>query len=118
MVIRNFYIINVQPQCVMKQYIQIECPVCQSDDLVKNGKSENGTQRYRCKTCRKSFQWEYRYRAWLPDVKEQIVTQTINSSGIRDISRNLGSAKNIVIAELKKSPLRESSRLRGRAETA
>lgn len=89
----------------MKQYIQIACPHCDSEDLVKNGHSENETQRYRCKTCRKSFQWEYRYRAWLPEVKEQIVEQTLNSSGIRDISRNLGIAKNTVIAELKKKPL-------------
>jgi len=89
----------------MKQYIQITCPFCQSDDLVKNGHSENGTQRDRCHSCRKSFQWEYRYRAWLPEVKEQIVEQTLNSSGIRDISRNLGIAKNTVIAELKKKPL-------------
>ena len=89
----------------MKQYIQIDCPFCQSDDLVKNGHSENGTQRYRCKSCRKSFQWEYLYRAWLPEVKQQIVEQTLNSSGVRDISRNLGIAKNTVIAELKKKPL-------------
>ena len=86
----------------MKQFIQIACPCCQSDDLVKNGHSENGTQRYRCNACRKSFQWEYLYRAWLPEVKEQILEQTLNSSGIRDISRNLGISKNTVIAELKK----------------
>ena len=89
----------------MKQYIQIECPFCQSDDLVKNGHSENGTQRYRCHACRKSFQWEYLYRAWLPEVKQQIEEQTLNSSGIRDMSRNLGISKNTVIAELKKKNL-------------
>lgn len=93
----------------MKQYIQIECPSCQSDDLVKNGHRENGTQRYRGNLCRKSFQWEYFYRAWLPDVKRQIVEQTLNSSGIRDISRNLGISKNTVIAELKKKPLLKST---------
>ena len=88
----------------MKQYIQIECPFCHSDDLVKNGHSENGTQRYRCKACRKSVQWEYLYRAWLPEVKEQIIEQTLNSSGIRDIRRSLRIAKNTVISELKKKP--------------
>ncbi|GAK54205.1 insertion element protein [Candidatus Moduliflexus flocculans] len=101
---RNFFI-NVITILAMKQYIQIDCPFCQSDDLVKNGQSENGTQRYRCKSCRKSVQWEYLYRAWLPEVKQQIVEQTLNSSGVRDISRNLGIAKNTVIAELKKKPL-------------
>ena len=93
----------------MKQSIQIECPSCQSDDLVKNGHSENGTQRYRCNLCRKSFQWEYLYRAWLPDVKRQIVEQTLNSSGIRDMSRNLGISKHPVLAELKKKPLPTST---------
>lgn len=43
---------------IMKQYIQIWCPfLSQRDDLVKNGHRENGTQRYRCKACRKSVQW-------------------------------------------------------------
>ncbi|MCI5130852.1 MAG: IS1 family transposase [Candidatus Electrothrix sp. EH2] len=40
----------------MKQYIEIRCRHCGADDLVKNGRSENGTQRYRCNECGKSFQ--------------------------------------------------------------
>ncbi|NJK82934.1 MAG: IS1 family transposase, partial [Saprospiraceae bacterium] len=32
------------------------CPSCSGADLVKNGHSENGMQRYRCKGCGKSFQ--------------------------------------------------------------
>jgi insertion element IS1 protein InsB len=86
----------------MKQYVQIFCPYCDHDDIVKNGHSENGTQRYVCKGCRRSFQWEYTYRAWLPEVKDQIDTQTCNGSGIRDISRNLGISKTTVMAELEK----------------
>ena len=45
----------------MKQYSKITCPQCNKDDLVKNGHSENGTQRYRCKSCKKSFQLDYTY---------------------------------------------------------
>ena len=86
----------------MKQYIKIICRHCGSDDLVKNGHSENATQRYRCSHCKKSFQTEYSYNAWKPGVKEQIEKQTLNSSGVRDISRNLGISKNTVIADLKK----------------
>ena len=86
----------------MNQYIQIECPHCDSKDLVKNGQSENGTQRYRCHVCRRSFQWEYTYRAWLPDVQHQIESQTLNGSGVRDIGRNLGISKDTVVAALKK----------------
>ncbi|MCI5133435.1 MAG: hypothetical protein D3904_18455 [Candidatus Electrothrix sp. EH2] len=35
-------------------------------------------------------------------MKEQIETQTLNSTGVRDIGRNLGISKNTVISELKK----------------
>ena len=42
-----------------------------------------------------------------PGVKEQIEKQTLNSSGVRDISRNLGIAKGTVISELKKKRQRK-----------
>jgi transposase-like protein len=69
---------------------------------VKNGLSENGTQRCRCNKCKKSFKYEYTYNAWKPGVKEQIEIQTLNSGGIRDISRTLDIAKNTVISEFRK----------------
>ncbi len=87
----------------MKQYIKILCPYCDKDDLVKNGHSENGTQRYRCNDCKKSFRSKYICNAWRPGLKEQIEKQTLNSSGVRDISRNLDISKNTVISELKKN---------------
>ena len=89
----------------MKQCVAIQCPSCHGEDLVKNGHSENGRQRYRCKQCRRSFQWEYRYTVWEPGGKEHITEQTLNGSGIRDISRNLDMAKQTVIADLKKTHL-------------
>ncbi|MGX9727405.1 MAG: transposase-like zinc-binding domain-containing protein [Candidatus Electronema sp. VV] len=39
----------------MKQYIEIKCRYCGAEDLVKNGPSENETQRYRCNKCKKEF---------------------------------------------------------------
>ena len=91
----------------MKQYIEIKCRHCGAEDLVKNGRSENGTQRYRCNKCRKSFQHDYTYNAWKSGVKEQIEIQTLNSSGIRDISRNFSVSKNTIVSELrKKIPLK------------
>ena len=68
----------------MKHTQDILCPHCKSSDLQKNGHSENGTQRWRCVQCRKSFQLSYRYNARKPGVKEQIVELTLNSSGVRD----------------------------------
>jgi transposase-like protein len=77
---------------------------CGAEDLVKNGLRENGTQQYRCNKYRKSFQHEYTYNAWKPDMKEQIEIQTLNSCGVRDISRTLDISKNNVISELRKNP--------------
>ena len=91
----------------MKHTQEILCSHCKSSDLQKNGHSENGTQRWRCVHCRKSFQLSYRYNARKPGVKEQIVELTLNSSGVRDIGRILGINKNTVVSELKKNAQRE-----------
>jgi len=88
----------------------ITCSHCDGSDLVKNGHSENGTQRWRCLQCNKSFQLTYRYNAHKPGIKEQITVLTLNSSGVRDISRSLKISKNTVIAELKKNFKREPLR--------
>ena len=93
----------------MKQYIELNCPRCGKNHIVKNGHSENGTQRYSCKICKKSFQVEYAYNACKPGVKDQIIKQTLNSSGVRDISRNLEISRNTVVSELKKNSRRSQS---------
>ena len=80
----------------------ITCIHCNGSDLVKNGHSENGTQRWCCRQCKKSFQLTYRYNAHKPGIKEQITVLTLNSSRVRDISRSLKINKNTVISELNK----------------
>jgi transposase-like protein len=85
----------------------IHCPFCHSDDLVKNGHNASGEQRWRCNKCKKSFQLAYKYNAWKPGIKEAIIEQTLNSSGVRDISRNLKINKNTVVSVLKKNFARE-----------
>ncbi|MGX9728643.1 MAG: IS1/IS1595 family N-terminal zinc-binding domain-containing protein [Candidatus Electronema sp. VV] len=63
----------------MKQHIETSCRHCEAEDLVKNSRSKNGTHRYRCNKCGKSFQHEYTYDAWKPGVKEQIEKQALNN---------------------------------------
>jgi transposase-like protein len=70
---------------------------------MKNGKSSNGTQKWQCNSCKKHFRLEYRYNAWQVGVKEKIIEMTLNSSGVRDISRVLQINKNTVCATLKKN---------------
>ena len=91
----------------MKHCQLIVCPYCQKSDLQKNGHRPSGIQYWRCKECRKCFQLEYRYNACRHGVKEQISELTMNSSGVRDISRVLKINKNTVISELKKKRLQK-----------
>jgi len=92
----------------MHHYLSLNCIHCRGANLVKNGHSENGTQRWRCHECGKSFQLDYRYNARKPGVKPQIAELTLNSSGVRDISRILSISKNTVVSELKKNAKNES----------
>ena len=84
----------------------VKCPHCQSDAVVKYGKTSTGTERFRCQqsaACGRTFLRTYAYPGCLPTVKQQIVDMTLNGSGIRDIVRVLHVGSNTVLRELKKS---------------
>ena len=84
----------------------VRCPHCQSEAVVKYGKTSNGTERFRCQRtsrCGRTFLRSYAYPGCLPTVKQQIVDMTLNGSGIRDIARVLYVGPNTVMRELKKS---------------
>src|SRR5262249_59251725 len=57
-------------------FIAVRCPHCQSDQIVKRGKTARGTQRYLCQNtlCTKgSFLLDYCNRGCLPEVKQTII---------------------------------------------
>ncbi|MBW4528995.1 MAG: hypothetical protein KME18_28215 [Phormidium tanganyikae FI6-MK23] len=81
------------------------CLSCNSTNVVKNGKSDEGKQRYRCRNngcTRRSFIRECSYRGYLPEVKQQISDMAVNGSGIRDTARVLKISPTTVIEALKK----------------
>jgi hypothetical protein len=52
-------------------FIAVRCPHCQSDQIVKRGKTARGTQRYLCQNtlcARGSFLLDYCNRGCLPEV--------------------------------------------------
>ena len=98
MFLANLIPMVVEPIC---------CPVCQSSDVVKHGKTDAGKQRYKCRNrdcSRHSFILKYSYRGYLADVKEQIIDMAMNGSGVRDTARVLRISPTTVIEELKKRP--------------
>ncbi len=89
----------------------VYCPDCGSDDVVNNGKSSEGKQRYiyRYSHChRRSFIRAYSYRGYLPEVKRQIADMSVNGSGIRDPARVLKISPSTVIESLKKTSTSQS----------
>src|SRR5215216_2186324 len=86
-------------------FIAVRCSHCQSDQIVKRGKTARGTQRYLCQNtlCAKgSFLLNYCNRGCLPEVKHTIIDMSLNASGVRDTARSLRICPNTVLRELKK----------------
>jgi len=87
--------------------LPVHCPYCDTDQVVKCGKSETGKQRYLCQNdaCgHRTFMLDYHHRAYLPEVKQQIIDMALNGSGVRDTGRVLGISKDTVVSALKKKP--------------
>ena len=66
-----------------------QCPICQSNQLIKSGKTGNGKQRYCCKECSKRFITEFTYKAYQPCINQQIILFTKEGLGIRSTARVL-----------------------------
>ena len=86
-------------------FIPVRCPHCDTEQVVKRGKTDTGKQRYLCQNdeCpHRTFILDYSYRAYLPEVKQQIIDMAMNGSGVRDTGRVLGISKDTVVSALKK----------------
>ena len=81
--------------------VPLKCSYCESINIRKFGSSPIGKQRYECKNCKKTFQDNYTYTAYNPNIRSDIFFQTVNGSGIRAIARTLGIAKDTVISTLR-----------------
>ena len=89
----------------------LHCPYDYGTDIVQDGMTPVGKQRYWCRACPergRTFLLEYTYAGQSPEVKRQIVDMAMNASGIRDTARVLHVSPNTVIKELKKKHLTSS----------
>ena len=89
----------------MTVWIAITCPDCESTDVIRNGKSKQGKQRYLCQNqecLRRSFIENYTHNGYKREVKQKISEMAVNGSGIRDTARVLSISTHTVMKELKK----------------
>jgi len=70
--------------------------------VIKAGK-QNGHQRMKCKSCGRTFQSSYTYKAHKPKVSERIEEMLHNGSGTRDTARVLKVSPNTVTSHIKKN---------------
>jgi insertion element IS1 protein InsB len=57
--------------------------------MVKNGKTKSGKQRYLCKNCKSTQVQRYAYKAYNPNINQQIIILTKEGLGIRSTARVL-----------------------------
>src|ERR671923_713879 len=93
-------------------FITVRCPHCDSEQIVKRGKTHCGTQRYLCQNTRctrGSVLLDYRNLGCLREVKQQNIDMSLHASGVRDTARVLRISTDTVLSELKKKePVLES----------
>jgi insertion element IS1 protein InsB len=85
--------------------ILVQCPYCQSGQVIKGGKTDTGKQRYRCHTPDCSHQsclLDSAYKGRSPAIKQQVIDMSLNGSGVRDTARVVGISPTTVMQELKK----------------
>src|SRR4029453_1315017 len=86
--------------------IPVRCPYCQSEQVIKGGKTDTGKQRYRCHNpacAHQSFLLDSAYKGRSPAIKQQVIAMSLDGSGVRDPARVLRISPTTVTATLKKS---------------
>ena len=77
----------------------INCTYCGSNSFVKNGKVNEGNQRYRCKECNKNF--TITKRKYSPEFKLEAIKWYLEGVGIRSIERRMGVSARVVLYWIK-----------------
>ena len=92
--------------------ITFECTKCGSLDIVKNGRTKAGKQKFRCNTCNcyGTLNPEEKYSA---ERREEILRAYHERSSLRGLERTFGVARQTVASWLKKS--RRATTFRGHA---
>lgn len=85
--------------------VKLKCFHCDSENLVRNGKTENGKQRYFCHDCRKMSREQPQPNGYTPAQREQILAAYQERASLRGLTRIFGVSRNTVTGWLKKKGL-------------
>ena len=86
----------------MTCYQEVLCPHCQSNNVIKIGRTKHDIQRYLRMRIVPTPVSSWRTDIMPPHIQRQMVDMAINGSGIRDTARVLSVHKGTVMSTLKK----------------
>ena len=78
------------------------CRHCGSEDLIRNGHTSNGKQKYYCKSCKRQSRENPSSNGYTEENKEKIIKAYQERSSLRGLTRTFGVARNTVSIWLKK----------------
>jgi transposase-like protein len=83
--------------------INLACRHCGSENIVRNGLTANGKQRFLCRDCRRRSREDPQPNGYTEGQREEILRAYHERSSLRGLSRTFGVARNTVSGWLKKS---------------
>jgi len=83
----------------------VSCSHCQGTELVRNGATADGRQRYLCRACGRRSTADPRPKGYTEEERELILRAYQERSSLRGLSRTFGVSRNTVTSWLQKKPL-------------
>ena len=83
--------------------VTLTCYHCNSDNLVRNGLTRNGKQRYKCYDCKRTSRDLPQPNSYSVDEQERILRAYEERSSLRGLERVFGVSRKTVTGWLKKS---------------
>lgn len=80
------------------------CTHCGSENVIRDGRTAAGKQRYKCKACGRVSRENAQYERYSADQKELILRAYMERPSMRGIQRIFGVSRPTLIKWLKKRP--------------
>jgi transposase-like protein len=82
----------------------VSCPHCQGSEVVRNGKTPDGRQRFRCRECGRRSTADAGPQGYPDEQRELILRAYQERSSLRGLTRTFGVSRNTVTSWFKKKP--------------
>jgi transposase-like protein len=89
--------------------VKVSCRHCGSENIIRNGMTSNGKQRYECNDCGRRSRENPGTNEYPPERKAEILLAYQERSSLRGLQRTFGVSRQTVTKWLKKGALNSQS---------